>query len=72
VLDQTGNVEPSELVVSDEIEDVELNYYFYDVRGGVKSDSSLEPDQFPDGIEINFKLVSGEAYRRIFAVARGA
>lgn len=71
VLDQDGNVEPSEMVISDEIEEIELNYYFYDVRSGVSSDSSLDKDQFPDGIEVNIQLVSGESYRRVFALARG-
>lgn len=72
VLDQTGNVEPSELVIGDEIEDIELNYLFYDARGGVNTDSSLGSGQFPDGIEVNIQLATGESYRRIYAVARGA
>lgn len=72
VLDQNGNVEPGELLVSDEIEDVDINYFFYDGRGGVDRKSSLTEDDYPDGIELIIKLISGEQYRRIYGVSGGA
>lgn len=72
VLDQNGNVEPSELLVSDEVEDVELNYFFYDGQGGMARKSNLSEDDYPNGIELTIKLISGEQYRRIYGVSGGA
>ncbi len=72
VLDQDGNVEPLEFIISDEIEDIELTYFFYKPNQGLESESSLDKGAFPDGIEVNLTLASGETYRRLFGVARGA
>ena len=69
--DQSTENEPSELLVSDEVDDVDLSYLSYDVRSGVSSDSSLDAEQMPDGVEITIALTSGETYRRVFAVAGG-
>ncbi len=71
VLDRSNAIEPSELLISDEVDDVEINYLSYDLRSGVSSDSSLEPEQIPDGVEVTIALNTGETYRRVFAVAGG-
>ena len=72
VLDRTDNIEATELVISDEIEDVELTYLFYDDQGGLDTQSSLDDDDYPQGVEVIIKLVSGEQYRRVFGVSGGA
>ena len=72
VLDHTGNIEATELVISDEIEELELTYLFYDDQGGLDTKSSLDDDDYPQGVEVIIKLVSGEQYRRVFGVSGGA
>ncbi len=72
VLDQSGRLEPAELLVSDEIDDLTLSFWFYAAdRGGVETRSSLEANQFPGGIEVNVSLQEGASYRRLFALAQG-
>lgn len=69
ILDHDGQVEPSEFVVSDEVDKIELDYLYYDKSQGIDKTSSLKDDAFPDGIEINLWLESGEQYRRVFSIA---
>ncbi len=71
VLDHDGDIEASELVVSEEVDDIELSYLMYDPNRGVEIKSKLSQNEFPDGIEVNLTLESGEHYRRVFSIAKG-
>jgi general secretion pathway protein J len=70
-LDHNGNIKPAQLLVSDEIQNVELDYLFYTPNQGLDSKDKLEPDEFPGGVELNITLISGGLYRRVFAIAQG-
>ncbi len=72
VLDHDGRVEPQELVVSDKIEEMSLNYLIYVPGRGLESKDSLDVNEYPDGIEVSVQLASGESYRRVFGTALGA
>jgi len=72
ILDQRGNLEPAELLVNDEIEDIEFNYMLQSSNQSMDVKSRLDGDDFPNGIELIIKLSSGERYRRVFAIAQCA
>jgi len=71
VLDHNGNIEPAQLLVSEEIENIEFSYFLYSENQGMDSRTSLENGEFPAGIELNLTLTSGASYRRVFVVALG-
>ncbi|MCP4049029.1 MAG: type II secretion system minor pseudopilin GspJ, partial [Gammaproteobacteria bacterium] len=71
VLDHDGKTRPAQLLVSDEIQDLELSYWLYSPNRGPDSKESLDPDDFPDGVELNITLTSGDSYRRVFAIVQG-
>ena len=71
VLDHNGKIKPAQLLVSDAIQEVELNYLFYTPNQGLDSKNKLEPDEIPGGVELNITLISGGSYRRVFAIAQG-
>jgi general secretion pathway protein J len=70
VLDHNGDIEPSRLLVSDELADIELSYLIYSSNRGLETSDNLDSGQTPAGIELNVTLNSGSSYRRVFAVAR--
>ncbi len=70
VLDQGGAVEPQERLISDEIDDIAINYLLYSKNRGLDSKDSLDSNEFPDGLEVLIKLKSGEQYRRVFGTAQ--
>jgi len=72
VLDQDGRVEPLERVISDEVDELTINYLIYSPTQGVNSKSQLAAEEFPDGVEILIKLKSGDSYRRVIGTAKGA
>jgi len=69
ILDRDSQSKAAELLVSDEVTDMEINYFLYNPRTGVSTKSRLDPGEFPAGIEINITLKSGERYRRVFGIA---
>jgi len=71
VLDHNGKIKPAQLLVSDAIQEVELNYLFYTPNQGLDSKNKLEPDEIPGGVELNITLIYGGSYRRVFAIAQG-
>ena len=71
VLDHTGNVEPAELLVSDELSNMEFSYILYSPTQGLDTKTSLASGEFPLGILLTVSLASDESYRRVFAVAHG-
>lgn len=71
VLDHNGNIEPARILVNDEIEDIEFTYLLYSDNQGLDTKTSLNAGEFPAGIELNVTLISGGAYRRVFAIAQG-
>lgn len=71
ILDHDGGIELQELVVSDEIDALSVNYLFFTNGRGVESKVSFDEDDYPDGVEIIIELAAGETYRRIFATALG-
>jgi general secretion pathway protein J len=70
VLDQNGNLEPVELLVSEDISEIAFNYYLYSPNQGVDEKNSLSQDDFPSGVEVNVTLKTGEKYRRVSSVAQ--
>ncbi len=71
VLDHDGKTRPAQLLVSDEIQDLELSYLLYSPNRGLDSKESLDSDEFPGGVELNITLISGDSYRRVFAIVQG-
>ncbi len=70
-LDHNGKIKPAQLLVSDEIQDIELSYLLYSPNRGLDSKESLDLDEFPSGVELNITLTSGDSYRRVFAIVQG-
>ena len=71
MLDRSGRSNPAELLVSDEVTDIALEFWVYSRGSDVDTRSSLEVDEFPSGIEVSVTLDSGVQYRRLYAVAQG-
>lgn len=71
VLDHGGQIEADELLVSNEVEAINLNYLIYETNRGVESKDQLIEDELPDAIEVIIELSSGESYRRVFGTALG-
>jgi len=71
VLDQADQQEPVERVISEEIEDIEINYLIYRPGDELESTGDLRNGQYPDGVEVVISLAEGETYRRVFGTAIG-
>ena len=71
VLDHTGTIQPTRLLVSDDLADIEFSYLIYSRNQGLETSDSLDSDQRPAGVELNVTLKSGGSYRRVFTVAQG-
>ncbi len=71
ILDHDGYIKPAQMLVSEEIEALEIGYLSYSESRGLDSKSSLDEGEFPRGIELNLTLSSGGSYRRVFATAPG-
>jgi len=71
ILDHDGNIEPAQLLVSEEIEELDINYFLYSENRGLDSKSSLDDGEFPHGVELDLSLDSGSSYRRVFVTASG-
>ena len=72
ILDHEDRLEPSEVLISDEVDDMELSFWFYTPERGVDTRTSLEAGEFPAGIEVAITLDGGVEVRRLFALAKGA
>lgn len=70
-LDHNGTIEPRELLVDDGLSAIDFNYLIFSPGRGVESETGLDPDQFPSGIEVDVKLKTGEEYRRVIAISQG-
>lgn len=71
VLDHSGSLKPTELLVSEEVSDLSLTFWIYSDDRGVDTRESLDSNEFPAGIEVAITLDDGAQYRRLFALAQG-
>lgn len=71
VLDRPENTRPSELLVSEAVSDLSLNFWFYSDGRGTETRTRLDPEEFPAGIEVSVTLDDGAEFRRLYALAQG-
>lgn len=71
VLDQADQQESVERVISDEIEDIKINYLLYQPGQELETTADLRNGRYPDGVEVIISLAEGETYRRVFGTAIG-